>query len=392
MLGENLKKLRNSRNGLLVRLGRGWPHHRMPIGFCVSTILASRFVLYLIGHLSQKFLGSHEGLAPSDPLLVLFTRWDADWYLSVAHHGYHLATDYTGPGWTNVAFFPLMPGLEALMSTLMPLKVTAIVLPNLSLVIGSVILYEWVRERFGERIARTTIMSVCFFPGSFVFSSGTSEALFFMLAVLSFQFLASRRWVPASLTASLLAITRPNGFAMACILGIAWLRDRFSNGLTSTTFRELLVIELIPVPLVAFMVFQYGRFGDAFAFLHAQYFWGSAFGWPFSDLFQVFRSTEPLRLRIGSGLALFTVAIFLTQVRYLTAEEVCFVLLSGALTTMSGWRISSALRYLIALYPIHVAFALLSTRQGWADIMVPCLAIVNGFLMVFWSQGGMLFV
>jgi Gpi18-like mannosyltransferase len=264
-------------------------NYARPLAYCTVVVFASRLALLVIGHLSQKFMGSPQGLAPSDSLVDLWIRFDANWYLRIVGRGYRLSTHYSGSGETNVAFFPLWPELLWLASKCVSIKIAELLLPNLLLLIGTVNLHELARLRFDGKVADMAVVSACCFPGSFVFSSAMTESLFFLLAILSFRYLNSRRWLPASVAAALLSITRVNGLAAGCALGIGWLRDRLLLGRTPTLLRELLLILLIPMPLCAFMAFLFWRFGDAFAAFNAhRYFWLNAFVWPFQNLFYIF--------------------------------------------------------------------------------------------------------
>jgi hypothetical protein len=137
------------------------------------------------------------------------------------------------------------------------------------------------------------------------------------------------------------------------------------------------------------MAFLFWRFGDAFAAFNAhRSFWSNKLVWPFENLFYIFYGND-LRARLQSGLALVVVSIFLLEARSFTIEEISFVVLSLLLTTsFQNQALLSTTRYLLPLFPIHIALALASYRHNWAAPVIPCLAIMNGFLMVFWSNGG----
>jgi hypothetical protein len=364
-------------------------NYARPIVYCAVVVFASRLTLLVIGQLSQRFMGSPQGLASSDSLADMWRRFDANWYLDIAGRGYRLSTDYFGSGDTNVAFFPLWPELLWLTSKLVSRNIAVLLLPNLLLLIGCIKLHELVRFRFDDKVANMVVVSACCFPGSFVFSAAMTESLFFLLAILSFRYLNSRRWLPASVAVALLSITRVNGLAAGCAFGVGWLRDRLLLGRTPTVLRELLLILLIPMPLCAFMAFLFWRFGDAFAAFNAhRSFWSNKLVWPFENLFYIFYGND-LRARLQSGLALVVVSIFLLEARSFTIEEISFVVLSLLLTTsFQNQALLSTTRYLLPLFPIHIALALASYRHNWAAPVIPCLAIMNGFLMVFWSNGG----
>ncbi len=360
-----------------------------PLVFCAAVVFASRLTLFVVGDLSQKFMGSPQGLAASQNLSEFWTRWDANWYLSIVRDGYKLSTNYAGNGETNVAFFPLWPDLLLLTSPFLSLNTAVLLLPNLLLLIGTVILHDSVRRRFDESVANLAVVSVCSFPGSFEFSSPMTESLFFMLVILTFHCINLRKVLPACFAAALLSITRVNGIAAGFTLGIGWLRDRLLIGWTPTLFRELFLILLIPIPVCAFMAFQFWRFGDGFASFNAHtYFWSNTIGWPFENLFYILYGSD-VRARLQSGMALLAICVFILEINSFTFEEACFVAISILLTTSTQWGgLVSIMRYLLPLFPIHIAIALAAARRKWAAPLIPCFAIMNGFLMVFWSQGG----
>jgi hypothetical protein len=347
-----------------------------------------------------RVAGAPPNLASWTGLAAFWTRWDANWYLDVVTGGYRLSTNYFGTnaaslGQTNLAFFPLWPNLLWLTAKFLPLNIATLLLPNLLLLIGTVSLHEFARLRFDRKVANMAVISACCFPGSFVFSSAMTESLFFVLGILTFRYLNSHRWLPASFCAALMTITRVNGLTAGCALGIGWLHDRLTIGRTPTLRRELLAVLLIPIPLCLFMTFLFSRFGDAFAAFNAHlYAWPNNPTWPFANLFYVFHGGDaywPGRLQ--SALALVAICIFILEVHSFTIEEISFVVLTVLVTTSTfTGGLYSITRYLLPLFPIHLALALAASRHDWAAPVIPCLAIMNGFLMVFWSQGAVVFI
>ena len=54
------------------------------------------------------------GVDPAVPhALALLGGWDTTWYLDIARHGYAHDTGQVGTVFTNLAFFPLLPGIMA---------------------------------------------------------------------------------------------------------------------------------------------------------------------------------------------------------------------------------------------------------------------------------------
>ena len=91
-------------------------------------------VIVLAVAASLAFGVPERGVNPAVPhALAMLGGWDTTWYLDVARHGYAHDTGQVGEVFTNLAFFPLLPGVmaAALAIGLNPF-ITALVVSNLA--------------------------------------------------------------------------------------------------------------------------------------------------------------------------------------------------------------------------------------------------------------------
>ena len=152
----------------------------------------------------------------------VWARWDSDWYLRIAEHGYADAPSSTP------AFFPLYPGLVgALGRLLLGHYVLAGVLLSLAACAASfVLLHRLALPRLGADGARRAVLYLAVFPTSLFLVAVYSESLFLALALAAFLLAERGRFAGAGLVAGLALLTRPAGLALLPALALlAWRAD-----------------------------------------------------------------------------------------------------------------------------------------------------------------------
>jgi hypothetical protein len=208
-----------------------------------------------------------EGLLPypaydafTDLLFGAFARWDSDWYLFVAEHGYDAQ---------SAAFFPLYPALVYVLGAVLGSNLVAgVVISVAASAVAAWALAEIARPILGRQGANDTVLLLALYPTAFLFTSVYSEGLFLALAATSF--LAAQRGRPwlAGALAGLAVGTRLLGLALVPALVIL-LRPRAR----AEVIRLAPVILLPLMGLVAVTLWFDVDLGDAFAFSNAQRFW-----------------------------------------------------------------------------------------------------------------------
>jgi hypothetical protein len=258
--------------------------------------------------------GTVRGFGPVGDLLAApAARWDASWYLVIAHYGYR---PQLGP-FTSArdAFFPLYPLAMRLVADLGPGPVVAGVLVSLAALGGA--LYgvhrlttlELGSGPEGVRAAGLAVALLAFAPMAFFLSAVYSESLYLALSVAVFWCARHGRWGPAAALAALAAATRSAGVVLLLPVAILYLygprEDRpceipARGGLPSERMRRLglghrgrslrpryrvrrdaLWLALVPAGLGAYMAYLGLAGGDPLMPLHAQQAWGRRFAGPF---------------------------------------------------------------------------------------------------------------
>jgi hypothetical protein len=181
-------------------------------------------------YLANFHHGALDGRLSGEPrFFELGSYSDAEWYLSIADHGYpsrrEVAHMRDPPGGRHAyhstdddsvlryAFFPLFPALIALVHILMPLRTAAFVVVFLCGLGGAVCFVRLMGILFPDRpqdgLAAYALLLV--FPFSVFYGLYFTESLFLLLSLLTFEALFTKRFALMGLAAALLALTRPNG-------------------------------------------------------------------------------------------------------------------------------------------------------------------------------------
>lgn len=353
------------------------------------------------------------------PLNVAFSslaRWDAVWYLQIAHSGY---TALVGGVGDQAAFFPLYPLLVHIAAGFSGSGAVALLAAyaiSLAAFFGAlIVLYRLVELELGRAYARPALLLLAFFPTSLFFGAPYTESLFLLLSIGSFYAGRTGRWAWAGALAALASATRPVGIALVVPLVLMYLygprsdrapvasggrlRPRYAVG------RDLLWIALAPLGLMAFSAFLTGRYGDPLAFLHFQQARAHHFTIPFAGVFSgtvaAFDSVRYLVFDVHSaahygamgarnlmlfGFLVFGVVATVGVFRRLPLAYGAYVLANLALPlTFPAHDIApldSLNRYLVVLFPIFMWLALAARRRGrlpiWLGSFAVLLAVFSG--------------
>lgn len=255
---------------------------------------------------------------------------------------------------------------------------------NLALIAAAVLLYRLASLEYSREAAEKSMAYFVLMPTGFVFPGVLSESVFVALGIAAFY--AARRgyWWQAGVFGGLAALTRPNGVLL--LLPLAWLRLSDENR-RARWLRCLAPLGLIPLGTATFAIYVWLLTGDLLGLAHVYAAWQRRLTNPV-DLLAWGLGAPSLQLRLGAWFALGILALSFALSRVLGFAY--FLVCMLAVLAPPGRRVDVAVRH-AAVQPGGVA----PGHGGGAGHAVSplstagsgCLAILQGFLMVFWSNG-----
>src|SRR6266487_2063404 len=153
-------------------------------------------------------------------LLALWQRFDTNWYVSIAEHGYGSI-----PG--DDHFPPLYPFLIRIVQPILRNTFLAgLLISHIAIFITLKLLYD-VFSQWGEkRITKRALIFFAIYPTFFFFFSAYSEPVFLLITLLAFQAMHVRRWLWAGFWIFCAILTRLQGVALLLpMLYLMW-KDR----------------------------------------------------------------------------------------------------------------------------------------------------------------------
>src|SRR5665213_513323 len=229
-------------------------------------------------------------------------RWDAAWYLVIAHYGYR--PDLGAYTSSRAAFFPLYPlGLSAIAHIGVPPVLAGVLLSIGALALALYGIHRLTTlelARVGKdkdpahpgEVARLAVMVTAFAPMAFFFSAVYSESLYLALSVGVFWCAREGRWAWVGVLGALAAATRSAGVVLMLPVVMLYLygprEDRMPDFLARSRWRpvyrlrkDFLWIGLVPAGLGLYMAYLALSGGDALMPFHAQDVWGRHFAGPY---------------------------------------------------------------------------------------------------------------
>nr|WP_307624180.1 mannosyltransferase family protein [Streptomyces sp. V3I7] len=334
------------------------------------------------------------------PLALLGRSWDSLWYLGIAAHGYGATFYKPGFALSNLAFFPLYPGLIRALTAVTPLSAgaAALVVSWTASAVAAWGIYAVGARLRGRAVAVALVLLWGLLPHSVVLSTAYTEPLLTAFAAWSLYAVLSGHWVRAGLLAALAGLSRPNGFAVAAAVIVAAAAEAWqARGRVSP--RLWTGAALAPAGWAAYVLWVGERKGDLLGgYFAVQAGWGSRFDLGLGTL----RFTKHL-LRDGDALVYYVALALVAAAALLYArllkDRVPLPLLvySGVLllVTLGGSSYHQCKpRFLLAAFPLllPLASALARTARArpWRAAVVACalagLSFAYGAYLVVYAD------
>lgn len=324
---------------------------------------------------------------------ILFFPWanfDGIHYLNIAGYGY-----------TNQArFFPLLPiSINILSAPFIsifnsPLTIFFIsfLFVNLVFILALWIFKKLIELDFSKEISNRSIYYLLFFPTSFFFVSIYSEGLFLLLTLLAFYFARKKKWFLSIIFAMLLMITRFVGIA---ILPALLYEFFISEGIK---VKKLALFLLSPLGLVIYSLFNYGKWHNFLYFIQAQGELGNnrtvtqIVLFP-QTIYRYIKILVTVPINYEWGIALLELFSFLLTAfllyfawkKKVRTSYLIFAFINFAITVSTG-TFSGLPRYVITLFPIFIALALVKNKLFRLSYLIVAPILLFILLMLF-SRG-----
>ncbi|MGI2902400.1 hypothetical protein [Tolypothrix sp. VBCCA 56010] len=239
------------------------------IFFVVAMWLLSRFVIAVAMLLiAPLFTAPANGIAATFSWDV-FTAWDSIWYHLIATSGYQ-TTD--NGALYSTAFFPLFPLIIRLVMNLgLPFAVAGTLINTFAFLAALIILYSWVNESYGKSAARWTTAVLAWCPYSVYGTVVYTEGLFLLCSISALRAFDKRQYIWTVFWGGLTTATRVTGITLIpAFLFVSWKERRGLKAYVASL--------AVSSGLLLYNLYCQIKFGDAFAFLHAQKGWRSSVG------------------------------------------------------------------------------------------------------------------
>ena len=393
---------------------RQGPDRWQVVRWCLVVVLGTRVLVWEASAIAARVFGlaqqpdayNPSALQPAGRSLgALLTfpvvRWDGDWFLAIAGHGYALSAVARSPP-PRANFFPLYPLLVGALGRIgVPLVIAAATVSIAFLVVALVALVSLVELELREGhpwahpdAARLTVLSLAISPVAFLFSAAYAESLYLALSVGVFLCARRGRWALGGLLAGLASATRGPGVLLVVPALILYLYgpredrapDREDGGWRPRYLvrRDLAWLALAPAGLAAFAAYLGLSGVGAFAFVQTQrVYWrhvlrppwttvwdGARAAW--SDVHGIFTGSGHLTLfgtHVGASVStgwenllpfvalVLAVPALIAVWRRLPVAYGAFVTAAiglNLLTPVVGWPLQSIPRYLSVLFPLFM--------------------------------------
>jgi hypothetical protein len=305
---------------------------------------------------------------------TIFARWDAQWYQSIASHGYGYQVVLGKRILSNEAFFPLFPVAEKLVHLITTLDYinSGILVSWLCGLWATVMIYLVVEKLAQKEIAILTVLLWSIYPISYVDALAYSETLFTGL-VATGLYCAQKSWLKLSAFCALLAgLTRPTGLALAAAIALPVIHELITKPISRRSFNRYFALVISVVGWLAYVLYLAVKNHDLFSYVKIQRNFGNGLdgGKHFSLWLMDFLLSKNwyigLVILCGCvGLIYLLVQLFkVTHIAQssLNSQILIFTTAIVILAFVTSGYFGSKPRYLLPAFPLLIPIALMIQR------------------------------
>ncbi|MFD7614822.1 hypothetical protein [Streptomyces sp. NPDC059828] len=321
------------------------------------------------------------------PRALLATSWDSDWYSRIAAHGYGRTLHWPdGAVQSDLAFFPLYPGLVRSLTAVLPVTggTAGLLLSWTAAGAAAWGVYALVERLHNRRLATVVVLLWGLLPHSIVLTMAYTEPLLTAFAAWSLYALVTGRPLWAASLAALAGLTRPNGIAVAAAVCAVSAYRLCARGREGPIWRLWAAAALAPAGWLGYLLWVGLRTGDPLGgYFAVQSGWTSRFDLGAGSL-RVVRSmvTAPAFFGFPMALVITCAGVLLLVLLLLERPALPLAVYTGVLVLItvggSGF-FESKPRFLLPAFPllIPLALALTRARPRAAITVIAALAAVS---------------
>ena len=274
--------------------------------------------------------------------------------------------------------------------------IAALLVSNVSLLIGAWFLYKLVEQYHNGAMARRAVLFLFLFPTAYVFSCLLTEGLFLALSVGAWYYASQRNWLLAGALGMASAMTRMVGLVMAPLLALEYLRQRQWH--LARIRPDVLWIGLVPVGLGVVMATGYTLTDNPWKFVDAQNVWGTRS----NPLWTLWKSLEtawqsplvlrdaahnsPLAMGYGAISAIVAIGVLLWGRKQIGMLLCLWSLAQILISLASHIRSAQSMpRYLAVIFPLFMILASWRMSSVAFVITVAALILLQAATFALWT-------
>ncbi len=315
--------------------------------------------------------------------LSSWAQWDGGHFINIARFGYFNPQEY--------AFFPVMPNLIRFASffTFGNLPLAGLLVSNISFLLFLIFFHKLVNQKFGPKIANTSVFTLLTFPTAFFEVAVYSESIFLLLACLTFYLLENKKLLAAAVVSSLATATRLVGV----FLIIPFITSLLSLRSAGWRRSNLLLLPLSISGLFLYSLYLYLKFGDPFYFSTVESIWHRSYVNPLSTIYSYLTINifnKPFNDYLDIAATIGFIMILALGFRKIPKAWWLYSFLVVLVPASSG-TLTSMPRYVLSAFPVFILIGIyLKDRVVlktivWAIFLVMQVALAIMFVNGFWT-------
>jgi Gpi18-like mannosyltransferase len=274
--------------------------------FVLIVFLVSRIALEIVGIFSAFYFPPAQALFKIRDLqyhtrqslpLEMWARWDSEWYLLIADHGYNSYEFFKDAGGgkylqqDSSKFFPAYPiAIRTLTFVTGNSVFSGFLISNICALLFLYFFLRLASKFMSTDNAVNAAILYIVFPTSLFLSAIYAESMFLAAIVAAFLFIEERKLLLALMACAIAVLTRPQGaLALPALAWLAW--RKFEQ---RTIIATLAVIAAVCIPLAGYLMYIDRTFGSMSWISQSQTYWRGEMKYPFYAFVRFFQNNIAL--------------------------------------------------------------------------------------------------